>query len=378
MASLQSTAHLIILTPRGIYRRRLFLPKFPDESDLDSPVDGILTVRGQSSGINLGLRETMTTDENAGYWEFALDSRLRQSSGDSFQRLFEDFMTRVHGEDFVPVRPHGNVGDGGLDGYFCLNDTVYQCYGAQNGHVAQISRIQRKMHADFQRACDTSPAMKHWKFAHNLVDGVPRPLLDTLQEIKAIATAKGITAMFFGLASFRDLLSSLDDGAKTRLLGVRAFNDLEMERLPDEIRKIVASLIEEIRPIKSRRLPVKTVPKKKLVINKIDDHWKSQIEFFLRYSVISRRVVQTQGNTTYGPKLGTFFRDKYEALRDEGMEPSRIFFEVKTMLTGRIHDLDGELRDFAAMVLIADLFESCVLFEETGDEAERNLAYDPA
>jgi hypothetical protein len=72
------------------------------------------------------------------------------ANGNSFQTLFNDFMIRVHGDDFTPVKPHGNVGDGGMDGHFVLNDTVYQCYGADNGHVLDITRVCRKMRNDFE------------------------------------------------------------------------------------------------------------------------------------------------------------------------------------------------------------------------------------
>lgn len=306
----------------------------------------------------------MVDEGNTGYWEFALGARLRMANSNSFQALFNDFMIRVHGDDFTPVKPHGNVGDGGMDGHFVLSDTVYQCFGAEGGSVTEIGRVCKKMRDDFERARSTTEFMKEWRFTHNLVDGVPRPMLDELQAIKATAEEHSIKVSFFGLGGFRELLAQMSDTDKAAVLGVKAFNELQLERLPDEINVLVNSLMEEIRKVRDtvKENPARLVPQNKLEINKIPDHWAEQFRFFLRFSYISNAVVSRAGNSKTPLLLPAFFRLKYEALRDEKLTPTQIILNLKALVAGQVVNLVDDLREFATMVLLADLFESCVIF----------------
>jgi len=322
----------------------------------------------------------MIDDGDIGYWEFALGARLRMANGNSFQTLFNDFMIRVHGDDFTPVKPHGNVGDGGMDGHFVLNDTVYQCYGADNGHVLDITRVCRKMRNDFERARSTTEFMKEWRFAHNLVDGVPRPMIDELQAIKEIAGQHGIKVGFFGLGGFRSLLAQLSEADKIGLLGVKAINDIQLERLPDEIELLVGALMKEIKAVRGtiEADPAPEVPENKFEINDIPEHWRNQIEFFLRYSFVSREVVENLGDPRLPLSLPAFFRLKYEGLRDEHLTPTQIMLNLKSLVAGHVADLDDDIREFATMVLLADLFESCVIFEQHKETQHQEREHDPA
>lgn len=322
----------------------------------------------------------MADEGDTGYWEFALGARLRMANGNSFQSLFNDFMIRIHGDDFTPVKPHGNVGDGGMDGHFVLSDTVYQCFGAENGHVTEIGRVCKKMHDDFERARSTTNFMKEWRFTHNLVDGVPRPMVDALQAIKAAAEAHGIKVSFFGLGGFRGLLVQMSDADKAAVLGVKAFNELQLERLPEEINMLVTSLMEEIRKVRDtiKSKSTNPVPLNKLEINQIPDHWAEQFKFFLRFSFISNAVVTRAGNSKTPLLLPAFFRLKYEALRDENLTPTQIILNLKALVAGHVVDLVDDLREFATMVLLANLFESCVIFEEDNTSNPREYEYDSA
>ena len=53
------------------------------------------------------------TDEQRYYWRIALELKLRKSPRDAFQDFFSDVMGRLHGDDFVRVRPFGSLGDKG-------------------------------------------------------------------------------------------------------------------------------------------------------------------------------------------------------------------------------------------------------------------------
>ncbi|UIY23552.1 hypothetical protein LZK76_17415 [Rhizobium leguminosarum] len=289
-------------------------------------------------------------------------------------------MTRVYGDDFIPIKPHGNLGDGGMDGHFMMNGTVYQCYGAENGHVLRHDYVCKKMKDDFEHARSTTDYMKEWRFTHNLVDGLTREMNDALQKIMQEAEPLGIKVRHFGLAGFRELLSKMSEADRVAVLGVKAVNDLQLERLPEEISALVKALMEEVRPVRDtiKEDPAGRVPINKLQINDIPEHWTVQIKFFLRYSQISRAVVTRSGDRKTPIQLPAYFRLKYETLRNEGLNPTQIILNLKALVVGQVIDLVDDLRDFAAMTLLADLFESCVIFEEAKKEELREVENDLA
>ncbi|TAV22620.1 hypothetical protein [Rhizobium ruizarguesonis] len=154
----------------------------------------------------------------ASYWIDALELKLRRSQREEFQSFFSELMTAIHGPDYVGVTPHGSHGDGGVDGYHLPDHSVYQCYGALNGHTFGIAYIKQKILSDFRKARETCPDMARWVFVHNLVPGLPRPLLDTILDLKK--TNYGvIDVSHFGVDEFRTAISKLPEPKLLRLLG---------------------------------------------------------------------------------------------------------------------------------------------------------------
>lgn len=338
-----------------------------------------LAIQNSAGGV-YESGSVMLDDSNIGYWEFALGAKLRMVNGNAFQALFNDFMVRVHGDDFTPIRPHGNLGDAGMDGHFTMNGTVYQCYGAENGHVIRHSEVCKKMKTDFETARASTDYMKEWRFTHNLVDGVTRQMNDTLQEIRRTAEPLGIGVGFFGLGSFRKLLKMMSEADRAAVLGVRAFNDLQIERLPSEISSLVKSLMEQVHLVRDtiKENPAAPVPENKLEINKIPEHWAVQLKFFLRYSHIADAVIRNAADKNTPIFLPAYFRTKYEAFRNEGMNPTQIIVNLKALVAGQVVDLVDDQRDIATMALLANLFESCVIFEEVESRDHKEDEYDLA
>ena len=78
---------------------------------------------------------TSFTPEQRFWWRVALELKLRKCNGDAFQDFFSTVMSRVHGDDFVRVRPMGQIGDKGCDGYLRSSGQVFACYGALDGDL---------------------------------------------------------------------------------------------------------------------------------------------------------------------------------------------------------------------------------------------------
>ncbi len=114
-------------------------------------------------------------DSNKGYWwRVGLELKLRQLSGDAFQDFLGRIMQARHGDDYVRVRPYGQRGDKGCDGYLVSSGQVFQCYGAVNGDGSKVDYLIDKMETDFAKAkAHLADIMKEWHMAHNLMDGLP-------------------------------------------------------------------------------------------------------------------------------------------------------------------------------------------------------------
>ena len=117
------------------------------------------------------------------WWKLSLRLKLRQSSGNAFQDFFSDVMQKLHGDDFIRVRPFGRKGDKGCDGYLQSTGRVYQCYGAVNGDKSKVDYLISKMEEDFAKAKNgIGDIMKEWYMVHNLVDGLPVEAVETLEK----------------------------------------------------------------------------------------------------------------------------------------------------------------------------------------------------
>ncbi|MCY0149635.1 hypothetical protein OEG84_18460 [Hoeflea sp. G2-23] len=85
-------------------------------------------------------------------WREMLELKLRRSSRTEFQKFHADFMGRLYPNDYIPVGAHGNLGDGGMDGYLQSKNAVYQCYGADNGKSFNVRYVIKKITEDFDLA----------------------------------------------------------------------------------------------------------------------------------------------------------------------------------------------------------------------------------
>lgn len=73
------------------------------------------------------------------WWRVGLELKLRQLSGTAFQDFFADLMLAAHGDSYVRVRPYGQLGDKGCDGYLASSGRVHACYGAINGDKGKVA-----------------------------------------------------------------------------------------------------------------------------------------------------------------------------------------------------------------------------------------------
>ena len=158
------------------------------------------------------------TGEQRYWWRIALELKMRKCSGDAFQDFFSAVMEKVHGTDYVRVRPFGKLGDKGCDGYVRSSGQVFQCYGALNGSMEKVSYLIGKMEEDFKKAANKIPdIMKEWHMVHNLVDGLPIEAIEMLEKLKK---SDGTRAFgFIGYEGFEHRVFMLPESEIEHLLG---------------------------------------------------------------------------------------------------------------------------------------------------------------
>jgi hypothetical protein len=288
-----------------------------------------------------------------------LELRLRKSDSKSFQDFVGDFFGRLYPEDFIRVRAHGNLGDGGMDGFRQSDGTLYQCYGAHNGHVQDIRPICEKIKQDFETARANTPQMRRWLFTHNLID-MPRPMVDAYLETKKIAESYGIDAGLCGFDTFRSLLPQLAEDDLEDLIGIAVYSNVDTERLPENVNMIVKRLMATMDSPDATVRDVTIPPREKLDYNDIPARWRANITMNLMHADIVTAII---GSDEKAPDtMPRFMKNRYIELKAQEFDAGVILGYLHQELAGYINEYDGRYE--AATAIIAALFESCIIFED--------------
>src|SRR5262249_10236774 len=155
-----------------------------------------------------------------------------------------DVMGKVHGTDFVRVRPFGKLGDKGCDGYLQSSGQVFACYGALNSESSKVAYLITKMGDDYAKAAKAIPQiMKEWHMVHNLVDGLPTEAVEKLEELRTADVNRKFG--FMGMEGFEDRIFDLEQSKIEDLLGIVATSydakDFQVAELRDLITGIAAA-----------------------------------------------------------------------------------------------------------------------------------------
>ncbi len=100
------------------------------------------------------------------FWQL----RCFKASPMEFQHLFEEVAKRAHMQ-FVPIRPHGKLGDRKADGLYFGEGTVFQVYAPDDMTRA---KLLKKIKEDLEGAAkEWGDDLKEWVFVYNVRRGVP-------------------------------------------------------------------------------------------------------------------------------------------------------------------------------------------------------------
>lgn len=317
------------------------------------------SVLRDSPRIAGGVGELMKGQLNHGL-RAAVELQLRRCSGTAFQAFFSDVMSRAHGNDFVPVRPFGALGDKGCDGFLQSTAEVFQCYGAVNGTSTNVAKLVEKLVADFATAKDKLSFMSSWTFVHNLVDGLPVEAIGAIETLKA--QHPGLKIALMGLEGFEQKLLLLPQESLEALIGpLVAARDAQRLQAP-ELSKLIAALVENTATIPIEPVKIKPVPVDKLEFNNLPPQWRHLITSGWENADRVESFLAAHHDPMVGERIASGFRLRYADLKAQALAPGLIMYSLYEFIagTGRV---SAELQ-VAAHAILAHLFESCDIFEE--------------
>lgn len=154
------------------------------------------------------LTQPLTREER---WiaRITFQNRIFRANGTAFQKLVWDVMRQKYGNEFVPVRPQGSLGDGGNDGYLPSEGHYFQIYGPENPSE-KIEIACKKLSDDYEKILakwDPKSKIKKYSFVFNdKYEGVYLTIEEAISDLQA---AKGVVCRAFSAGQLEDEFMSL-------------------------------------------------------------------------------------------------------------------------------------------------------------------------
>lgn len=165
-----------------------------------------------------------------------------QSNGKQYEDLFVKIMT-CSNSDFRVVKPHGNIGDRGNDGWEASTGTYYQVYAPEE-LFTNIEKAQNKVKEDFKKLMEywnNISKINHFYFVVNdKFQGVSPHIHNTMKEIKNSNSL--FSCGVFDTYSLKNVLFSLSTDVICNILGVTAIQFDPLYEDKKKVREFLDSL----------------------------------------------------------------------------------------------------------------------------------------
>lgn len=279
---------------------------------------------------------------------------FQSKQGNEFQGFFEDIMELRFPNDFVRVRPWGNVGDRKNDGYLKSKRTIFAVYAPVN---IELAKTIRKIKSDFNGALPFwKDYFEAWIYVHNDIQGLPPNVLKILLDLEKKNPPIKVT--HWGFAELRALVLDLGESDLVILFGYAPTNKIFRQVGFTEL-KLVLDYIAEKPTVPDQQL--RPPPPDKLDKNALSDHVANLLRAGMTKSHEVRNFMRQYHDPTYGDKIATAFKMEYLALKGRDLIPDEIFMGLMKFAGG---EKRGSAKHEASILaILAFLFEECDIFE---------------
>ncbi len=285
-----------------------------------------------------------------------------ERQGKAFEDLFSRIMGHAFPGDFQPVRPYGKRGDLKCDGYRQSNKTVFQCYGPR---TLKLDQMLAKMDEDFNGAVEHwGSRMERWSFVHNEDEGLPA---DATQ--KMVDLGQATPQVSLGQMGYPELFNIVMGLAVTPLEDL--FGSVPAQRtmaqLDYEALRPVVTLIHKLDP--DDNPPLSAPSPSKLKANDLSDDAAELLRQGRRRESLVERFFNDWPDPNLGEEIAQAFRERYKALKLDGLSPDQIFTELQSFAGG----MEGTpAHQAAVLAVLSYFFERCDIFEDhVGEDVER-------
>jgi hypothetical protein len=184
---------------------------------------------------------------------------IYSKKGNEFQTFFENIMEKAY-DDFQRIRPYGNEGDRGNDGYRKESGIYYQVYAPQTPQI-NYTKAVKKLKEDFYKLknnWDDISKIKEYYFVFNdKYDGSTQKLEEAITELEKenvgikfnIFIAKNLEKIFFTLDDTNILDLGFDiDSTKAVSIAFKVLEKIKIE-IDKEYSKSALSMLENTEEI---------------------------------------------------------------------------------------------------------------------------------
>ncbi len=190
--------------------------------------------------------------------------------------------------------------------------------------------------------------------------------------IAQLSKELGVPSTVLHRGDIVDFARGIDAEQRAKMFGGRAPTRGEIVRRTtyENIGRALAFIRADITRSPLEPIPLPTKVEKKVAFNVLPD---SVRHFFTISTAAAKRVetyIQSQADPLEGARMAAGFTARYQALRDEGVEPADAYKQLLIFAGGADGDPD---REVAALAIVTHFFTTCQIFEQPL-EAEHDSA----
>jgi hypothetical protein len=286
---------------------------------------------------------------------------LLRSSGEQFQRLFNELMSRSH-SGFVPVQPWGNLGDRGNDGYIATELRFFQLH-APSGASPNAKVSSEKAVKDFSKLLAAYNDLKNYHFVLNdRFQGIPAPVAEAHH---SISQSNGQLKECFpiGCHALRSRFEGLNEAKQVLIVG-----DLPSKIPHDLDLTVLGSLLRDLADtdddVALGRIDLPAEFDIKADFNNFSDELKTQLRHYARRSHVVDKML-TSRDPSWVQAISEEVASRYQSLSEEDNSDVRLLKLAELLVPEVAKSHPHTLKAYreSAYLVIAKYFEACDVFE---------------